>query len=115
MLSTGFQVAAAAFTLLAGPVDAYWRMPCGGTLVTERLDPIVFPGTVGSHVHIVLGGNAFGPTMDYAATQTSTCTSCAIDKDFSNYWVPAMYYAAQNGSFISVPLVGGQGGTVYYE
>ncbi|MCJ1431025.1 hypothetical protein MMC27_000375 [Xylographa pallens] len=50
--------------------------------------------------------------MDYASTQASTCTSCSIQGDFSNYWVPTMYYAAQNGTFTSVPV---SGGTVYYE
>ena len=97
---------------LTAPVHAYWRMGCPGTLVTERLDPIVNAGKASGHAHIILGGNGFAPTMDYASTQASTCTSCSIKGDNSNYWVPNMYYHAQNGSFISVPT---QGGTVYYQ
>lgn len=31
----------------------------------------------------------------------------------SNYWVPALYFHAQNGSFINVPQSGGM--AVYYE
>ncbi|MCJ1393770.1 hypothetical protein MMC18_006646 [Xylographa bjoerkii] len=97
---------------LTAPVDAYWRMPCAGTLLTGRVDPVVAPGEVSGHTHIILGGNGFAPTMDYASTQASTCTSCAIQGDFSNYWVPSLYYAGQHGNFTSVPTVGG---TVYYE
>ncbi|MCJ1402937.1 hypothetical protein MMC11_006158 [Xylographa trunciseda] len=97
---------------LTAPVDAYWRMPCDGTLLTGRLDPVVAPGAVSGHTHIILGGNGFAPTMDYASTQASTCTSCSIQGDFSNYWVPSLYYAGQNGTFTSVET---SGGTVYYE
>ena len=72
-------------------------------------------GKVSGHAHIIFGGNGFAPTMDYDSTQASTCTSCGISADKSNYWIPTMYYQAQNGSFISVDVVGGGGGTVYYE
>jgi hypothetical protein len=50
--------------------------------------------------------------MDYANTQQSTCSSCIVTKDFSNYWVPSLYYKAQNGSFMSVGQSGGA--TIYY-
>lgn len=108
-------VSAVAFGLLSSllvPTDAYWRMPCGGTLVSGRLDPIVDPGKPSGHTHMVLGGNGFGPVMDYANTQASTCTSCSIEGDFSNYWIPMLYYQAANGSFTSVDA---SGGTVYYQ
>ncbi|MCJ1306720.1 hypothetical protein MMC25_000363 [Agyrium rufum] len=97
---------------LVGSAEAYWRMPCGGTLFTGRLDPIVNPGVVSSHTHVVLGGNAFAPKMNYDDTQKSTCTSCGIQGDFSNYWVPNLWYKAQNGTVTSVPS---NGGTVYYQ
>ncbi|MCJ1341011.1 hypothetical protein MMC09_006307 [Bachmanniomyces sp. S44760] len=100
---------------LTSPVNAYWRMPCPGTLVTERLDPIVAPGKASTHAHTVLGGNAFAATMDYDTTQKSTCSSCSIAGDQSNYWIPTLYYRSQNGSLTSVDMAGnGQGGTVYY-
>ncbi|KAN0087269.1 protein of unknown function (DUF1996) domain containing protein [Elaphomyces granulatus] len=112
-----------AFVLLIAcsvtPVSAFWRMPCPGRLVTERADPIVDPGQVSGHVHSIAGGSGFTFTMDYAQARSSKCSSCPIKQDLSNYWTPALYYHAQNGSFISVPQAGdsasGLGGmTVYY-
>jgi hypothetical protein len=50
--------------------------------------------------------------MTYESTQKSTCTTCTIKGDNSNYWVPKLYYQAQNGSFKDVPV---KGGTVYYQ
>jgi hypothetical protein len=81
-------------------------------LVLQRADPIVNPGNVSGHVHTIMGGNGFGFDMTYADTQMSTCSSCMVTKDFSNYWVPTLYYKAQNGSFITVSQSGGA--TVYY-
>ena len=113
MFSTDSKILAAGLlATLASSVEAYWRMPCGGTLVTGRLDPVISPGIPSGHTHIVLGGNAFAPKMNYDDTQKSTCTSCAIQGDFSNYWVPNMYYREENGTFTEVPV---QGGTVYYQ
>ncbi|RAL64043.1 hypothetical protein DID88_003231 [Monilinia fructigena] len=59
-----------------------------------------------------MGGNGFGFSMDYASTQKSTCSSCTVTKDLSNYWTPTLFYQAQNGSFIPVTQNGGV--TVYY-
>lgn len=104
--------ALALLSTLAAPVDAYWRMGCPGTLLEGRIDPVVNPGAVSGHTHVILGGNGFAANMDYASTQASTCTSCSIDGDFSNYWAPKLYYAAQDGTFTSVDV---SGGTVYYQ
>ncbi|KZF23573.1 putative WSC domain protein [Xylona heveae TC161] len=98
---------------LASPAMAFWRMPCPGNLIHERADPIVSPGQISGHVHTIMGGNGFGFDMTYQQARNSQCSSCPITKDMSNYWVPTLYYHAQNGSFISVPQVGGA--TVYYE
>ena len=113
MLSNAFgPFLVAVVTTLASSVDAYWRMSCPGTLLEGRLDPIVTPGKVSGHTHVILGGNGFTPDMNYDSTQKSTCTSCTIKGDMSNYWIPKLYYHAQNGSFVDVPV---QGGTVYYQ
>ena len=113
MFSTKFNALAVGLLAVAAlPVEAYWRMSCPGTLLEGRLDSIISPGKVSSHTHVILGGNGFAPTMDYDSTQKSTCTSCTIKGDMSNYWIPKLYYHAQNGSFIDVPV---QGGTVYYQ
>lgn len=88
------------------------RFACS-QLTVERLDPIVFPGTVYSpHVHQVVGGNSFNATMDPAGhdpAALSTCTSCSFAQDKSNYWTAAMYFKARNGSYHRVPQVGNGG------
>lgn len=99
-------------SLLAAPAAAFWRLPCKSTLVVERADPIVAPGNVSGHVHQIMGGNGFDFEMDYADTQASTCTSCTVHGDFSNYWTPVLYYQHQDGSFEKVDQIGGA--LVYY-
>jgi len=106
------QMAVGLLAALAVPTSAFWRLPCTAPIVTERADPIISPGAVSGHVHSIMGGNGFGFEMDYANTQQSTCSSCIVTKDFSNYWVPTLYYKNQNGSFTSVSQSGGA--TIYY-
>lgn len=38
--------------------DAFWRLPCHGQSGVARMDPIVDPGEVSSHVHVVHGGGS---------------------------------------------------------
>ncbi|ATZ51432.1 hypothetical protein BCIN_07g00710 [Botrytis cinerea B05.10] len=64
-----------------------------GPLLTARIDPIINPGTVGSHVHTIQGGSAFGMTMgDTTALDDSNCTSSLVKNDKSNYWTPSLYF-----------------------
>jgi Domain of unknown function (DUF1996) len=101
------------FLALAGsPVTAFWRLPCASPVVVERADPIINPGVASPHLHTVMGGNGFGFNMDYAQTQASQCSSCTVQKDLSNYWIPNLWYQAEDGNFTSVPQVGGA--LVYY-
>lgn len=109
-MSIVFSIGYLAF--LAAPAAAFWRLPCKSTLVVERADPIISPGNVSAHVHQIMGGNGFDFEMDYADTQASTCTSCTVHGDYSNYWSPVLYYQHQDGSFEKVDQVGG--GLVYY-
>lgn len=100
------------------------------TNVIERIDPIVSPGAVSQHVHIVSGANTINYTAagsSYSVLSQAPCTSCIVKEDKSLYWAPALYYHAQNGSYIRVPINGdtapdrnsGSGGqrggiTIYY-
>ena len=93
--------------------QAFFVLGCGKPIVVERADPIVSPGEPASHLHSIMGGDAFDLELDYAKTQTSTCTTCAVSKDLSNYWIPTVFFHAENGSFISVEQVGGL--NVYYQ
>lgn len=106
--------------VLAAPQDcgapssqAFWVLGCAKPIVVERCDPIMYPGVPSEHLHTIMGGDAFDLTLDYDKTQTSNCTTCGVTKDLSNYWVPTLYFRAENGSFINVEQVGGI--NVYYQ
>ncbi|KAF8519603.1 hypothetical protein BU17DRAFT_89721 [Hysterangium stoloniferum] len=71
------------------------------TLVYERRDPIVSPGAISSHTHIITGGSDFGATVTTAQLRQSRCTSTPIAQDKSNYWTESMYFQWKNGSFTS--------------
>lgn len=49
----------------------------------------------------------------YEGMRNASCTSCQIQQDLSNYWIPQLYYQGpNNGSFEDVSTIGGM--TVYY-
>ncbi|KAG9237056.1 hypothetical protein BJ875DRAFT_540798 [Amylocarpus encephaloides] len=111
---------------LLAPVQAGLRFPCS-TLTIERLDPVVQPGmTPSTHVHHIVGGNAFNATMTGDVGERATCTTCQMADDFSNYWTAHLYFKhPTNGSYHRIPVLpvqpllggsnGAQGGlTVYY-
>ncbi|RMZ78930.1 hypothetical protein DV737_g3726, partial [Chaetothyriales sp. CBS 132003] len=98
--------------LAAAPSTAFFLMPCW-PITTQRLDPLVSPGEISSHVHQIVGGNAFAPTLSYNDTQAEdVCTTCFVSTDHSNYWIPSLYFQYANGSFESVDQVGST--SVYY-
>ena len=88
---------------LVAPVQAALRFGCS-TLSIQRLDPLVEPGQIpSSHVHQIVGGNAFNATMEGDIGEQASCTSCVFSEDFSNYWTAVMYFRAANGTFKRVP------------
>lgn len=116
-----FYTSAAALSLAAllpVPVDAFWRMPCPSRLLDQRMDPLIAPGVVSAHVHQIAGGNGFGYTETFEDARSSSCTSCPITADYSNYWSPTLYYEGQDGTFTKASQMdtpGSLGGmTVYY-
>ncbi|KAE9374342.1 hypothetical protein N431DRAFT_455118 [Stipitochalara longipes BDJ] len=101
---------------------ALLRFQCS-QLVVQRLDPLVAPGQIPStHLHQIVGGNAFNVTMDPKTMDipsTATCTSCSFSEDFSNYWTAVLFFKAKNGTFKRVPQIAQISGatagiTVYY-
>jgi hypothetical protein len=112
---TRLSFAALAVACLANYAAAQFNMlrfPCS-QLVVERTDPLVFPGmTYTPHVHQIVGGNSFKPSMpvgQHNLPGSSTCTSCSYTQDKSNYWTAAMYFQHQNGSFHRARQVGNGG------
>ncbi|EAU87993.2 hypothetical protein CC1G_01640 [Coprinopsis cinerea okayama7 len=88
--------------IMAGNTYGYWLMGANNILTTQRLDPIVRPGRVGTHVHSVIGGSNFGFELTTDFLRESECTSIPIAEDKSNYWYPHLYFWWKNGSFTSV-------------
>lgn len=66
--------------LLPLTANAFWII-AHGTLTRDRLDPIVDPGKVSSHVHTVVGASNFGPTLDTSLLQASDCTTAPVQDD----------------------------------
>uniref|UniRef100_A0A0W0G5K1 Putative carbohydrate-binding module family 1 protein n=1 Tax=Moniliophthora roreri TaxID=221103 RepID=A0A0W0G5K1_MONRR len=94
-----------AFTLLASHANALLRFPCAQHTVT-RADPLISPGEVSAHVHQVVGGVIIDTlSFDFEMPtgydlQTSTCSTCSIKENKSNYWTPTLYFQSpKNGTF----------------
>ncbi|KAK4646043.1 hypothetical protein QC761_206880 [Podospora bellae-mahoneyi] len=108
---------------LSTGAHAIVRFHCSA-LTVQRLDPLVNPGMIPStHVHQIVGGDAFNASMDPSLDlpELSTCTSCQFAEDFSNYWTAVLYFKAKNGTYKRVPQLGNnqfekaKGGlTIYY-
>lgn len=45
------------FAVMTGLVDAFWRMSCS-VIQTGRIDPVISPGVVSSHVHKIVGASS---------------------------------------------------------
>ncbi|PNY28907.1 Uncharacterized protein TCAP_01175 [Tolypocladium capitatum] len=100
-------VVALAAGLIAG-ANAFWRMECPGRVGLARLDPIVSPGQVSSHVHAIHGSSAFSENADTPNLLAGDCTSCRVTQDKSAYWHPALYFQnTDTGKFEVVQQVGG--------
>ena len=78
---------------VAAQAGSFFVLAGGKPLVSERIDPILAPGVVGSnHVHEIYGGDHFRSNWDYDFAQKSTCNNMGPKIDHSNYWFPAMYF-----------------------
>ncbi|KAJ2934082.1 hypothetical protein H1R20_g2984, partial [Candolleomyces eurysporus] len=87
---------------LASSAKGYWLMGVEDFITTERIDPIVNPGKVSSHVHSVLGGSNFRMSVTTESLRQSACSSIPIPQDKSAYWFPHLYFQWANGSFTSL-------------
>lgn len=88
----------AALALVPTPADALFRM-ITKPLTYTRVDPLMNPKGVASHVHDVRGGSRFRDIVDPPdVMQGANCSSVSVQADFSNYWAPSMYYINPNGT-----------------
>ncbi|KAG8990883.1 hypothetical protein FRB90_001582 [Tulasnella sp. 427] len=93
--------------------NAWFRISCAPPMVQERVDPIISPGQISQYLDSIHGGNNFFMNMTYNTLRQSTCTSCQVAQDLSNYWTPTLYFKdPTTGQFEKVP----SGGLlVYYQ
>ncbi|KAH9912318.1 WSC-domain-containing protein [Epithele typhae] len=92
MLSKLFTLASLALAVNA----EHWIFGGSRPIVTERLDSIVNPGGIGTHVHSVVGASKFSQNYDYDTLRSSKCTTIPVQPDKSNYWAPQAYYKDQH-------------------
>lgn len=91
------------FLSYIGSARGFWIVR-HGSLSTDRLDPIVQPDVVSSHVHTIVGAKNFGPTVDNETLLASECTTAPVQADMSSYWAPQLYYQSANGSLTLIPI-----------
>ncbi|KAF9270754.1 hypothetical protein L218DRAFT_849364 [Marasmius fiardii PR-910] len=86
--------------LVATQANALLRFPCAQHTVT-RADPLISPGEVSAHVHQVQTLYSFDFNMPSGMDlQQSTCSTCAVKENKSNYWSPNLYFQSpKNGTF----------------
>ena len=75
-------------------------------LTIQRGDPIIFPGQISPHVHIVTGGTAFALRQSNEEAVAAKATTCDKVLDNSNYWQPQMYHERKDGKFELVKMQG---------
>ncbi|KAI0823488.1 WSC-domain-containing protein [Trametes gibbosa] len=93
-----------AFAALAAVANAEHFIMGGSKLIVQtRLDPIVNPGKVGTHVHAVVGASRFKDVYDREDQIKSKCTTVSIQSDKSNYWAPQMFHHDPNGGLTPMP------------
>ncbi|OWZ26639.1 hypothetical protein C356_06876 [Cryptococcus neoformans c45] len=84
----------------------HFVMTTNRSIVVTRLDPVVFPGSIGAHVHRVHGSSYFTQNLTSATEmqKLANCTTTVVQDDLSAYWVAGLYYRYPNGSLASVRL-----------
>jgi hypothetical protein len=86
-----------------------------GAVSYQRVDPILQPGTASPHMHSFDGGNSVSALTDFAATQSSTCTTARIKTDKSLYWRPTLYFNGNDGNGTGFHRVPESGTKIYYK
>ncbi|TBU27990.1 hypothetical protein BD311DRAFT_664324 [Dichomitus squalens] len=90
--------------VLAVNAEQHWAFGNVRPIVTTRLDPVINPNAIGSHVHSVVGASRFKDVYDPADLVQSNCTTIPVQPDKSNYWAPQLYHQDQNtGLFTPIP------------
>ncbi|UZJ55672.1 hypothetical protein CBS101457_004992 [Exobasidium rhododendri] len=94
-------------TIFITPAHSFWIMSHKPLGFNARLDPIISPGNISSHLHSFVGSNAISDAQNYSSIRASSaCTTSGADADKSSYWTPTLFryadekFTAFNLSFI---------------
>ncbi|KAI0628684.1 WSC-domain-containing protein [Trametes polyzona] len=82
-------------TLVAAVNAEHWIFGGSKLIAQTRLDPVVNSGSVGTHVHAIVGASRFSDVYDPDDLAKSKCTTIPVQPDKSNYWAPQMYHQDQ--------------------
>ncbi|KAI9667182.1 MAG: hypothetical protein M1831_001359 [Alyxoria varia] len=96
-----------ALASLQGAADAFFRLPCRGSLGVRPVDPVVDFNKPSKHVHTLQGGNKLSLNTKPQDLKDSECSSCEVEEDNSAYWTPALYFMHKDGTAELVEQVGG--------
>ncbi|KIY33783.1 WSC domain-containing protein [Cryptococcus gattii E566] len=95
-----YALAALAMSGISLGAPDHWILTHAQTLLLGRVDPIVNPGAISSHVHNVVGASNFNWSPNTPSEQLdAACSSVIVADDKSNYWAPELYYQHVNGTF----------------
>ncbi|KAI0628687.1 WSC-domain-containing protein [Trametes polyzona] len=93
-----------AVVTLAAAVNAYWTFGATALIAQTRLDSIVNPDAIGTHVHAIVGASGFSNHYDPDELMQSNCTTIPVQPDKSNYWAPQLYHRDKDtGEFLAMP------------
>ncbi|WWC64285.1 uncharacterized protein I303_106895 [Kwoniella dejecticola CBS 10117] len=84
--------------------DPFFVIQHGPDIITSRIDPVISPGGISSHVHSIVGSSSFKPTYTYENSRAGRCTTANIAIDHSNYWTPQLYRKRDDGKFDLVKM-----------
>lgn len=100
--------------LCAVEVSATFVVNCNAAITVQRLDPIVAPGVLSSHIHMVVGASAFNATATSASLRASQCNTCQMQQDNSAYWIPELFYHHRDGTWEQLEDQLGGSLAIYY-
>ncbi|KAI0676211.1 WSC-domain-containing protein [Trametes maxima] len=93
-----------AFASLAAVAQAYFTFGGTALIAQTRLDSVVNPGGIGTHVHAIVGASGFSNVYDQDQLMKSNCTTIPVQPDKSNYWAPQLYHQDKDtGEFTAMP------------
>ncbi|KAI8974795.1 WSC-domain-containing protein [Trametes punicea] len=84
--------------------QTYWIFGGSKLIAQTRLDSIVNPNMIGTHVHAIVGSSGFSNNYDPDELVQSNCTTIPVQPDKSNYWAPQLYHQdQQTGELTPIP------------